>query len=197
MTQAAVAAVARGGGSGLEAVWDLSDLYAGPDDPALAADLDWARQEAAAFNAAYAGKLAELPGAELAEAIARYEAIIERMHRVMSYAQLYFAADMSAPERGRFLQDMQERCNDISTDTLFFTLELNRLDDATIEAQLADPAARHYEPWVREVRAYRPHQLRTRWSRCCTTSRWPAPAPGCGCSTRRSPSCASTSTAAC
>ena len=88
MTQAAVAAVDEEEAPHSEAVWDLSDLYAGPDDPALVADLDWARQEAAAFNAAYAGKLALLPGSALGEAIARFEALIDRMHRVLSFTQL-------------------------------------------------------------------------------------------------------------
>src|SRR5512147_2269474 len=63
------------------------------------------------------------------------------------------------PERSRFLQDTQERCNEISTETLFFTLELNRLEDAVVDKQLEDPAARHYAPWIRESRMYRPHQL--------------------------------------
>ncbi len=66
---------------------------------------------------------------------------------------------MSAAERGRFLQDTQERCNEISTETLFFTLELNRLDDSVIDKQLEDPAARHYSSWIRDSRMYRPHQL--------------------------------------
>jgi oligoendopeptidase F len=142
-----------------DVVWDLADLYAAPGDPALSADLDWARREAEAFHAAHAGRLAELSGAALGNAIARYESILERLHKVMSFAQLFFAADMSAPERGRFLQDTQERCNEISTETLFFTLELNKLEDAVVEKQLEDPAARHYGPWIRESRMYRPHQL--------------------------------------
>jgi oligoendopeptidase F len=139
--------------------WDLRDLYSGPDDAALAADLDAAQGEAESFRAAYADRLAEVSGAELGEAIARYEAILEKLHRVMSYAQLSFASDMAAPERGRFLQDTQERCNVISTETLFFTLELNRLDDATVERQLEDPAAGRYASWVRDGRVFRPHQL--------------------------------------
>ena len=92
-----------------DVVWDLADLYAGPGDPNLSADLDWARREAEAFRAAYAGRLSELSGAALGSAIAQYELILERLHKVMSFAQLFFAADMSAPERGRFLQDTQER----------------------------------------------------------------------------------------
>ncbi len=63
------------------------------------------------------------------------------------------------PERGRFLQTMQERYNHISTELLFFSLEINRIDDAMIEAQLADPAAGRYASWVRDMRAFRPHQL--------------------------------------
>jgi oligoendopeptidase F len=160
MSQAG-AAVAQAGSDRAEdvVVWDLADLYAGPDDPELARDLDFARREAESFRAAYAGRLAELSGAELGSAIARYESILERLHRVTSFAQLFFAADMSDPERGRFLQDMQEQCNEISTETLFFTLELNRLEDAVVDKQLEDPSAGHYAPWIRESRMYRPHQL--------------------------------------
>ena len=139
--------------------WDLADLYAGADDPAIVRDLAWARGEAKAFQSDYAGRLAGLDGAALGEAIRRYEAIIERLHRLLSFAQLQFAADMSAADRGRFLQDLQEQANDISTLTLFFTLELNLLDDEVIQRQIADPAAGHYAPWIRDSRMYRPHQL--------------------------------------
>lgn len=140
-------------------VWDLDDLYKGLDDPELAEHLDAARRQAESFRGDYAGRLTELKGAELGQAIARYESILQLLHRMMSFAQLLFASDMSAPEHGRFLQNMQERCNDISTETLFFTLELNRLDDAVIECQLQDPAAHRYAPWIRDSRMYRPHQL--------------------------------------
>ena len=139
--------------------WDLSDLYAGTDDPRVARDLEWASEAAKAFQAEFAGKLAALPGERLAEAIARYEMIIERLHRLLSYAQLRFSANMAEAERGRFLQDMQERCNDISTETLFFCLELNKVDEATVEAQLEDAAAQRWASWIRDSRMYRPHQL--------------------------------------
>jgi oligoendopeptidase, pepF/M3 family len=139
--------------------WNLDDLYAAPDAAELFADLEWARGEAESFHADYAGRLATLTGAEFGLAIATYERILERLHKVLSYAQLYFAEDMGDPERGRFLQTMQERYNAISTETLFFVLELNRLDDATVARQLEDPAAGHYESWIRDARIFAPHQL--------------------------------------
>src|SRR3984957_15123709 len=40
--------------------WDLSDLYPGPDSPALQADFVKAEQAAKAFSAAYQGKLANM-----------------------------------------------------------------------------------------------------------------------------------------
>ena len=45
------------------------------------------------------------------------------------------------PTIGRFYQTASERVTTISSDLLFFTLELNRLDDATLEQKLRRPGA--------------------------------------------------------
>lgn len=139
--------------------WQLGDLYAGPEDARITADLDGARNQAQAFRAAFEGKLAALPPERLGLAIAGYEEISERLHRVMAYAQLWFAGDMGAAERGQFLQTMQEACNAVAAETLFFTLELNKIDDATLTRQIAAPAVGRYAPWLRDLRIFRPHQL--------------------------------------
>ena len=83
--------------------WDLRDLYAAPDSPALAADLDRAEQAAKDFSPMHAGKLASLSGDELAAAIDTYEGMEEVLGRVMSYAQLLFAGDSNDPAIGRGL----------------------------------------------------------------------------------------------
>lgn len=139
--------------------WDLTDLYPAPDSSELQSDLEIADRAAKAFHAAYAGRLAEMPGDELGTAIAEYERICEIIYRAMSYAQLYYAGDQTDPERGRFHQSVQERATDISSSTLFFTLEINRLDDKVLEQKLSAAKAAHYAPWLRDVRAFRDHQL--------------------------------------
>jgi oligoendopeptidase F len=139
--------------------WDLSDLYPGPDSPALKDDLERAGREAEALRSRYEGKLAALSGDELGAAISQYERLQETLGRIMSYAYLYYAGDMSDAEVGRFFQTMQEQVNDVSTVVLFFTLELNRIDDAALAAKLKSAKLGHYEPWLRDVRAFRPHQL--------------------------------------
>ena len=139
--------------------WDLTDLYPAPDSPAVEADFTRAAADAKAFAAAHAGRLADLSGAKLAAAIAEYERIEEILGRVASYSGLLFAGDSSDPVIGKFYQMVTERVTAISGDLLFFTLELNRLDDALLERKLADPALARYRPWLRDLRVFRPHQL--------------------------------------
>jgi oligoendopeptidase F len=139
--------------------WDLSDLYTSPDSPLVMEDLARAEQMARSFAQAHASSLAGLSGAALAAVIGEYERIHEILGRVGSYAQLLFAGDSTDPAVGQFYQTVSERITAISSDLIFFTLELNRLDDAVLEVKLTDPALARYRPWLRDLRVFRPHQL--------------------------------------
>jgi len=155
----AAAVSARAEAEGLPE-WDLGDLYPGPDAPEIEADLEAVQKDASAFEAEAKGRLGELDGDALAAAIERFEAIEERMGRLMSYAQLLHAAHMDDPKVGRFFQMVHERVNEAGTRLLFVTLEINRIEDAALDAALeqSERLAR-YRPWLREVRSFRPHQL--------------------------------------
>jgi oligoendopeptidase F len=139
--------------------WDLTHLYAGPDAPDLENDLVQVQERSVAFRATYEGNLASIDGAALGAAISEYEDIVEILHRMMSYAQLLYASDVENPEHGRFYQTLTERVTVISTETLFFALELNRIEDDVLAAQLKAEACAKYASWVRDVRVFRPHQL--------------------------------------
>ncbi len=147
--------------------WDLGDLYASPDDPDLARDLAASESDSKAFETDYKGKLeaiatGEEAGAGLASAIRRFEALQETLGKVMSFAGLLHAGDTSDPVRSKFYGDMQEKLTAISAHLLFFPLELNRIDEATMEAALADADLNHYRPWIEDVRRERPYQLEDR-----------------------------------
>ena len=139
--------------------WDLSDLYRSTDDPELATDLKTAEAEAKAFAGRHQGRLAGMDGDAVGEAVAEYERLSERLGRIMSFAQLHYSGNVADPARGRFYQSMQERVTDISTHTLFFTLELNRLSDDVLAEKLRSPKLAHYQPWLRDLRVFRDHQL--------------------------------------
>jgi oligoendopeptidase F len=139
--------------------WDLSDLFPGPDSPAVAAAFTEAERAARDFAARLKGRVATLDGAQLAAAIAEYEGIEERLGRLMSYAQLLFAEDATDAAVARFYQTVQERVTAISSETLFFTLELNRMEDSALEPKFIAAALGRWRPWLRDLRVFRPHQL--------------------------------------
>jgi oligoendopeptidase F len=144
--------------------WRLTDLYSGMDAPGFAADLRSAAGQAKKFSEDYRGKLNSLVegpgGAEaLSEAVRCYEAIQDLVGRIMSYASLTYAGDTSDAARAKFYGDTQEKVTALAGDLLFFELELNRLDDAKLNALMQAPSLGHYRPWLDDVRKERPHQL--------------------------------------
>jgi oligoendopeptidase F len=147
--------------------WNLADLYLGIDDPQVQRDLGRADKESLAFEQDYKGKLAALAaqpqaGTALADAIRRYEALDDLLGRLMSYAGLVHAGNTVDPERSKFYADVQERLTTASTHLLFFALELNRLDDALLDAAMREPELGHYRPWIEDLRKERPYQLEDR-----------------------------------
>ena len=141
--------------------WDLSDLYKGTDDPAVAADLDRAAAEARRIKETYQGKLASLAGngAGLAEAIGAYEQLSDLMGKLGSYAGLLYAANQADPVRAKFYGDTSERLTRIATDLIFFELELNQIDESALEAAMAAPELGKYKPWLDDLRKEKPYQL--------------------------------------
>jgi oligoendopeptidase F len=147
--------------------WDLTHLYAGMDAPAFAADMVRAAKDAADFAGRYRGKLADMlaepdASAALHACIAEYERLDDLIGRVMSYAGLVYSGDTTDPQRAKFYGDAQERITAISTDLLFFGLELNRLDDAALDRAAATAPLSHYAPWLDDLRKDKPHQLEDR-----------------------------------
>ncbi|MDX1581315.1 MAG: oligoendopeptidase F, partial [Alphaproteobacteria bacterium] len=112
--------------------WDLADLYSAPDAPEIERDLERIVDSARSFEDRLKGRLEDLSGDELAEAVSQYEAIEEGMGRLASYAGLLYATRTNDSDVGRFYQGIQEKLNGIGTHLLFFTLELNRLPEKAL-----------------------------------------------------------------
>ncbi|ACK83819.1 M3 family oligoendopeptidase [Methylorubrum extorquens] len=144
--------------------WDLTDLYPSMDAPAFREDLDRAEAESRAFAERYAGRIAEIaagPDASsvLGEAVQTFERIEDLMGRLMSYAGLVYSGDTTDETRAKFYGDTRERLTTASGDLLFFGLELNRVEDAVLDAAMADGPLAHYSPWIEDLRREKPHQL--------------------------------------
>lgn len=139
--------------------WNLADLYTSLSDPAIERDLQSLATLSGKFKRQYEGKLTALSGADMLSALLDFEKMQDLAGRVSSFAQLAYAGNMADPELARFQQNVSERLNNISVETLFFTLELNKIDDVVLATQLTHEPLRRYTPWLEAVRSLRPHQL--------------------------------------
>ncbi len=145
--------------------WRLDDLYSDRQDPRIEADL----KEAERVN----GELARLEGrmlatraqpAELGGIIDRgiqlYEDAVNLMWSVGAYGSLSASTQRDDPAWAKFESDLRARSSQIGALSLFFTLEINKLEDDELEAALSAHApAERWRPWLRRVRAGRPHEL--------------------------------------
>jgi oligoendopeptidase F len=146
-------------------LWSLSDLYEGRTDPNINADLNKARD----INQTLAGQQGDLLalrhqpaelGVLLDQIITSYEEATNWLWRVGSYSGLAASTSRDDPDWSRFETDIRTQSSEIAADSLFVTLEINQLENTEIEAALeAHPPAAKWRPWLRRVRAGRPHEL--------------------------------------
>jgi oligoendopeptidase F len=155
------------GDLGLLPEWNLADLYPGIDSPQISADLDKGLSDCIAFEDANKGKLAKMLAgksgpARLAAVIKAYEGIEDRLGRVASFAGLVYAGDTTDPARAKFYGDVQDRLTTASSHLLFFTLELNRIEDGVLAKAVEDEALALWKPWIDDTRVEKPYQLEYR-----------------------------------
>ena len=144
--------------------WNLADLYASPDAPEIGRDIAAATTEAARIKAAYQGKLVAMAadGAKIAEAVIAYEKLSDLMGRLGSYAGLLYAGDQADQARAKFYGDISEKLTAISSDLIFFELELNQIPDDVLAKALQAPTLAKYKPWFDDLTKEKPYQLEER-----------------------------------
>jgi oligoendopeptidase F len=148
--------------SSVTMTWDLSELFAGPDDPRIAADLDRATKDAESFANRYRGTI-NVPGGptalHLVEALRTLEDLIERVERVDAYSHLIFTSDTTKPSHRDLQQRVRLKTTAIQNLLLFFELEWQKVDDADAERLMAAPELAPYRYYLKRERQNRPHTL--------------------------------------
>ncbi len=140
--------------------WNLDDLYASEDAPELKRDLDWLEEACKSFAADYENKLETLDATGLLDCIQRQERINQVAGRIMSYAGLRYYQLTTDAGRAKFMSDCQEKITNFTTPLVFFTLELNRLEDDHLSGLLDQNAdLARYRPIFDKIRAMKPYQL--------------------------------------
>jgi oligoendopeptidase F len=141
--------------------WDLTDLYAGVDDPAIAADLAAMIDDAGAFAGTYKGTLAAASAnpPHLLTAILMYETLLARIYKVSSFSSLLFSLDAKDQKRGALMQKVREASSDVQSKLLFFDLELGTLPDEVYSAAIASDALADYHHYLEQQRSHARHFL--------------------------------------
>ena len=132
--------------------WDLSALY--ENEAFLEADLKDAAARAKSFESVYKGKLKELHVNEFLESIREYEAINEKLGRIMTYAFLKFATNS---DNGGFYAKYQQAHTNIAENLLFFELEFNKLSKPKQEEFIASSSM--YKYYLESLMEEKPYQL--------------------------------------
>ena len=139
--------------------WQLRDLFDAENDPPLAEQLREILADAENLAQNYKARLHELDVATLNAVLMRYQSISARTARLTSYADLAFAGDMGDAGLGKQAQDTNESGDAIDAVLVFVAHELIAMDEARMRGLLAEAPLAHWAPWLRVLRASRPHQL--------------------------------------
>src|SRR5690625_430847 len=140
-----------------EVRWDLTDLYADVDT--LENDLAQADDDADAFADDYRDQVAQLDAEGLATALARYEALQDRLGRCYTYAYLNWSTATNDEARGALLQRVREAYTRIAQKLIFFELEWSKADDDHADALLRDPRLEQYRHYLELERLHRKYLL--------------------------------------
>ena len=140
--------------------WNLSDLYPTTDGKEISIDLENLEKNCGSFAADYQGQLDGLTSDGLLNCIERYEDIQNIAGRIMSFAGLRYYQNTTDSERSKFMADMQAKITDFTTPLVFFSLEINSIDDKIIKNLLdSNEKLARYKPILDNLRKMKPHQL--------------------------------------
>lgn len=139
--------------------WDLNDFYSSTKDKKIAADLKIIHDETKKFVKSYSSKVSKLGASQLFTAIKKYEEISEKIGKISSYSYLIYAADLSNHANVSFHQNTTESLSKFESELIFFTLELNQIDEKKLSGFLKNSALKKYAPFLRDVRQFKKHEL--------------------------------------
>jgi oligoendopeptidase F len=140
-------------------VWDLSQLYKSPHDPALLADIEKIVAAAKTFEEKWRGKLAGIDADGLLAALKDYEEAHLASVAPYVYASLGYSANSEDPAILTLLHRVREKSTEAHRSTIFFTLELDAISDGKFSTLAASPKLAAYSHYLTESRKAKSHRL--------------------------------------
>jgi len=140
-------------------LWNLRDLYPSIRSKKIITDLNYIDKSSKAYEKKYEGKVFKLSSNNLLKAILELEKIDELMDKILSFAYLLVAENVDHEKNKIFFQQMQEKITNYSSCLIFFTLELNQINEKRLSTLLKDHKLIKYKTWIKNRRSFKPYQL--------------------------------------
>lgn len=112
--------------------WNLTSLYQSMEDPKIDSDLSQVEKDIKAFAKAYKGKVTSLNAKDLLICLKNYQDIVTVIRKLGCYGMLIYRQCMTDSARSGLNQKIQEHINAASQDLVFFSLELNLIEDQSL-----------------------------------------------------------------
>jgi len=140
-------------------VWDLSTLYASPDDPQRAADRAAILAASSAFAGSYKGKVAALNGAGI-ERMACELAEIQRLaRRYYQYPMLRVSVDSSSDARKADQAEAEGLLSTVNQQLAFLGVEIAGLGPDHFDSLPDRSAFASHDWWLRQELLFAPYTL--------------------------------------
>lgn len=154
----------QGGNVGSLPRWDLKALYDGMTSPQIDKDLDRVAVLAKAFAQKFEGQIVALSvsergGLALGEAVEKYEELEELEGKLSSFADLVYAENSTDPAIAKFYTDIKERLTQVHSGLIFFSLELNDIEESDLDRLYGEPRLAKYKPYLDGLRDFKPYQM--------------------------------------
>ena len=140
--------------------WDLSDLYAGPEDPKIFSTLALASTLADDLILKTKGKAHTFSAEELFQALQTYESIVQKLTRIHAYSNLTCSADQSNQTHIHFKQTLEQKIDTLAKPLAFFELEMSALAPEHIQKLVTSHSGlARYSYWLSQQSKNNPHRL--------------------------------------
>tara|TARA_X000001036_G_scaffold194931_1_gene183830 strand:- start:1163 stop:2953 length:1791 start_codon:yes stop_codon:yes gene_type:complete len=140
-------------------IWNLSEIYKDIKDPNIGKDIKEISKLSNEFLKKWKGRIKELSATDFVNCIEKYQAINESIYKIGTHSSLTFATNMEDPEISRYNSSISDQITEILSSLIFFTLELSKIDDKTIESWMKENSAQKWQPFITILRKRNPYLL--------------------------------------
>lgn len=140
--------------------WDLSDLYAGVDDPKIHSDINSLNSKIQEFDGEYRGKIVESSSAQFVrQCLEMYSEIMNGMRKLDVFASLEHSTHTDVEEYGVFFQRISTATTHMQTALVFVETQLITLSDTKLKELVDEEILEPFRHYLRLRGDKKPHYL--------------------------------------